>query len=86
MDFEGRLITLLYLKDVLRFWLDLGADGFRVDAVSHLYEAAHFMDEPPSINWDTFRIYTFEQPECVDLVKEWRAVLDEYSKKDGKPR
>nr|XP_018897744.1 PREDICTED: maltase A3-like [Bemisia tabaci] len=74
------------MEDVLRFWLDLGADGFRVDAVSHLYEAAHFMDEPPSINWDTFRIYTFEQPECVDLVKEWRAVLDEYSKKDGKPR
>ncbi|CAH0386141.1 unnamed protein product [Bemisia tabaci] len=73
------------MEGVLRFWLDLGADGFRVDAVSHLYEAAHFMDEPPSLNWDTFRIYTFEQPECVDLVKEWRAVLDEYSKKDGKP-
>ncbi len=26
------------LKSVLRFWLDLGVDGFRIDAVPHFFE------------------------------------------------
>lgn len=34
------------MKNVLRFWLDKGASGFRVDAVSHLFEVADFRDEP----------------------------------------
>ena len=27
-----------HLKDVLKFWLDLGVDGFRVDSVAHFLE------------------------------------------------
>lgn len=34
------------MKNVLQFWLDKGASGFRVDAVSHLFEAEDFRDEP----------------------------------------
>ena len=26
------------LKDILKFWLDLGVDGFRVDSVAHFFE------------------------------------------------
>ncbi|XP_072156084.1 maltase A3 [Bemisia tabaci] len=33
-------------KEVMRFWLDLGVDGFRIDAVMFLVEAAHLEDEP----------------------------------------
>ena len=33
---------------MLRFWLDRGVDGFRVDAIQTLFEKEHLQDEPPS--------------------------------------
>ena len=35
-------------QNVLRFWLDRGVDGFRVDAIQTLFEKEHLQDEPPS--------------------------------------
>ncbi len=32
------------LKDVLRFWMELGVDGFRMDAVAHLFEGEAVLD------------------------------------------
>lgn len=34
------------MKKVLKFWLELGAAGFRVDAINHLFEVEDFRDEP----------------------------------------
>nr|CAD7415550.1 unnamed protein product [Timema poppensis] len=62
------------------------AFGFRVDAVSHLFEDYQFRDEPESVldaeDWE----YTFlEHPLTRDLsqnywlVQEWRQVLDEFA-------
>ena len=36
------------MLEVLRFWLDRGVDGFRVDAIHHLIEAEHLRDNPPN--------------------------------------
>lgn len=33
------------MMDVLTYWMDLGADGFRVDAINHLYESASFTNQ-----------------------------------------
>ena len=33
------------LKNVLRFWLNLGVSGFRIDAVPHFFEDERFLDE-----------------------------------------
>lgn len=36
------------MKDVLTFWMDKGADGFRIDAVNFLFEDPAFRNEPLS--------------------------------------
>ncbi len=34
------------MKNVARFWLDLGIDGFRIDAIEHLIEDSYLRDDP----------------------------------------
>uniref|UniRef100_A0A4Y0BPV4 alpha-glucosidase n=1 Tax=Anopheles funestus TaxID=62324 RepID=A0A4Y0BPV4_ANOFN len=73
------------MKNVLRFWLDQGVDGFRVDAVPWLFETVGFPDEPvsgqssdPLSQNYLNHIYTLDQPETVDMVYQWRELLDQY--------
>ncbi|KAK7794169.1 hypothetical protein R5R35_005369 [Gryllus longicercus] len=82
------------MKNVLRFWLDRGIDGFRVDAVPFLFENATLADEPRSYDPSALptdekylkHIYTQNLPETMDMLTQWRAVLDEYTAKDGETR
>ncbi len=39
------------MYDVLRFWLDRGVDGFRVDVIWHLIKDAELRDNPPNPAW-----------------------------------
>ena len=36
------------MYDVLRFWLDRGVDGFRVDALRQLLKDPQLRDNPPN--------------------------------------
>ncbi|KAG5334241.1 MAL1 glucosidase, partial [Acromyrmex charruanus] len=73
------------MKDVMRFWLDKGVDGFRIDAVPHLCEDVRFLDEPLTGNSNpndygyTYKTYTKDLPHTYEVVKGWREVLNEYS-------
>ncbi|XP_055599789.1 maltase A1-like [Uranotaenia lowii] len=78
------------MKNVLRFWLEKGVDGFRVDAVPNLFEDELFRDEPPSGNSDDplrpeyyVHIYTTDLPETVDMVYQWRKVMEDFKTKNG---
>ncbi|CAH0388042.1 unnamed protein product [Bemisia tabaci] len=82
------------LDDVFVYWMDLGVDGFRVDAIRHLIESDNFMDEPyvskeleGSILYDSMEhIYTRDQEDTYTVVHEWRQLMDEYSLRDNKTR
>ncbi|PNF21613.1 Maltase 2 [Cryptotermes secundus] len=64
------------MKDVLRFWLDKGVDGFRVDAVPHLFEGPIDVD-------DSVTSAPQHRPETYEMVVQWRKIMDEKSVQYG---
>ncbi|XP_049312552.1 maltase A3-like [Bactrocera dorsalis] len=78
------------MNNVLRFWLEKGVDGFRIDAIYHAFEIeadedGNYADEPVS-GWSddpqdygyVRHIYTVDQWETPHLVYEWRQILKDY--------
>ncbi|MEN3310511.1 MAG: alpha-glucosidase [Micromonosporaceae bacterium] len=68
-------------ESILRFWLDRGVDGFRVDVAHGMIKAA----ELPSIGRDAQigllgrdELPYFDQDEVHDIYRVWRKILDEY--------
>jgi alpha-glucosidase len=73
------------MLDIMRFWLDRGVDGFRVDVIGLMMKDPLFRDEPPNPAWDGIKpfdsllhIYTANLPEVHDLIRQMRLVLDSY--------
>ncbi|XP_055911152.1 maltase A3 [Eupeodes corollae] len=83
------------MKRVLTYWLDRGVAGFRIDAVPWCFEVkadenGNYPDEPLSGFTDDKddssylrHIYTQDQPETVDMVYQWRKLLDDYQRIHG---
>lgn len=82
------------MLDVLRFWLDRGVDGFRMDVIGLLIKDAELRDNPPDPNAppdlppnDIFgrqlHIYNWDQDEVHEVIREIRRVLDEYDDRCG---
>jgi len=77
--------VLAALLDTMRFWLDRGVDGFRVDVIWLMMKDPLFRDEPPNPAWDGVNphnslqhIYTANLSEVHGLIREMRQVLDAY--------
>lgn len=69
-DSPAALATREAIKDVMRFWLDLGADGFRVDMAASLVKADEDSKETIRL-WQDFRAFLDrEYPHCA-MVSEW---------------
>ena len=67
----------------LRFWLDRGVSGFRVDVAYGLFKDAQLRDNPGVYSPTLFghgpeQAMTWNQPEVHDVWRRWRAVCDEY--------
>lgn len=69
-DSPAALATREAIKDVMRFWLDMGADGFRVDMAASLVKADEGWTETIRL-WQDFRAFLDkEYPHCA-MVSEW---------------
>lgn len=69
-DSPAALAAREAIKDVMRFWLDLGADGFRVDMAASLVKADEDSAETIKL-WQDFRAFLDkEYPHCA-MVSEW---------------
>ncbi|MBF5081591.1 glycoside hydrolase family 13 protein [Quadrisphaera sp. INWT6] len=65
------------LLDVLRFWFDLGVDGFRVDVAHGLAKAAGLPDAEGA-DRRTQAHPGWDQDEVHDVYRAWRALADSY--------
>lgn len=73
------------MLDNMRFWLNKGVDGFRVDVIWLMLKDKQFRDDPPNPDWDgvnphksLLHIHTQNLPQVHDIIKQMRTVLDEY--------
>lgn len=67
--------------DVLRFWLDRGVDGFRIDVAMGLYKAEDLPDLGETRANDAVTRSSdpmWGQPEVHRVYREWRRLLDTY--------
>jgi len=70
----------------MRFWLDLGVDGFRIDVLWHLMKDEALRDNPvnpgyapgqPDVN-RFLQVHSADQPEIAQVVAEMRQVVEAY--------
>ncbi|GJD54615.1 alpha-amylase family glycosyl hydrolase [Methylobacterium dankookense] len=77
------------MYDAMRFWLERGVDGFRIDVIWHLIKDDDFRNNPsnpdfaahlPEINRFT-QVYSADRPEVLDVIAEMRSVLRAYGER-----
>ncbi|MFQ5665651.1 MAG: alpha-amylase family glycosyl hydrolase [Candidatus Binatia bacterium] len=78
------------MEDIMRYWLDRGVDGFRVDVVHKLVKDAQLRDNPrpapaehhPVRHYGSLKhVYDEDQPEVHDIIRSWRRLLDDYGER-----
>jgi alpha-glucosidase len=76
--------TAMY--ESLRFWLEKGVDGFRVDVMWLMIKDDKYRDNPPNPDYvegqstgnSLLTVYNSNQPEVHAVVAEMRALIDQY--------
>ena len=74
---------------VLRFWLERGVDGFRVDVLWHLIKDERYRDNPINPDWregqEPYKalvpLHSTDQPEVHEVISRMRRVVDEYKER-----
>ncbi|PSN19358.1 glucohydrolase [filamentous cyanobacterium CCP5] len=73
------------IYDVIRYWLDRGVDGFRLDASSAYSKDPDFRDNPlkygasdPNRYDNYHHLYNKNLPENHRIIQQMRSILDEY--------
>ena len=73
------------MHEIMRFWLERGVDGFRVDVIWHLIKDVEFRDNPLNPDFHAgdppyrrfMPFYTADRPEVHEVIRGLRGVIDE---------
>lgn len=76
-------------EEILRFWLDRGVAGFRIDVAHGLYKDAELRDNPPAdpgrargglteSRFGLDPVYNANRPEVHGVYRRWREIADGY--------
>jgi alpha-glucosidase len=71
---------------IMRFWIERGIAGFRIDVCNIIIKDALLRDNPPATEEDDFETQMFGQrpefngnrPEVHEVLRRWRALVDSY--------
>lgn len=70
------------MMDQIKFWLDKGVDGFRLDVFNAFFKDEQFRNNPYQLGITKFdqlqHIYDADQPEMFTFLREFRELLDSY--------
>lgn len=74
------------MHDVMRFWLQKGVDGFRIDVLWMLIKDDQWRNNPPNPHYELampqfasqLPLYTSDRPEMASIVADLRRVADEF--------
>ncbi len=78
------------MQEVIRFWLNRGVDGFRVDVIHKMAKDVTLRDNPKPAPEEEHPIkhyggqvhlYDEDQPEVHDIIRDWRRILDSYGER-----
>src|SRR5258708_19727268 len=77
------------MVDVMRFWLDRGVDGLRVDVLWMLIKDEQWRDNPTNPDWKAgdlpwarqVRLYSEDREGAHEVVRDMRAVVDSYAER-----
>ncbi|HEX2753940.1 MAG TPA: alpha-amylase family glycosyl hydrolase [Candidatus Limnocylindrales bacterium] len=74
-------------RDIMRFWLRRGVDGFRADVIALMSKDDRFLDEPDDPAYvatemapyfSRIHLYTRDQPAVHEIIRGMRRTLDEF--------
>ncbi|MCM1086942.1 MAG: alpha-glucosidase, partial [Muribaculaceae bacterium] len=66
------------VKDIMRFWLDMGVDGFREDVITFISKAKNLPNGLPFIPAANGMPYYKDGPHIQEYLSEFREVCEEY--------
>jgi alpha-glucosidase len=72
-------------SEILRFWLDRGVAGFRIDVAHGFYKDAELRDNPPETGdapmagrFGLQSVYNANRPQTHGVYRAWRRIADSY--------
>lgn len=70
------------VHDIMRFWLEKGVDGFRMDVINLISKTPGLPDAPITVSNQEFQpanVYYANGPRLHEFLRDLRSILDHYN-------